>query len=68
MLVTTLHGQIMHDQQKLFEKVDSFYQEAEGVFKNENVIKRTDGMFPVCFRNPHEPLPTIEGDYLKITA
>lgn len=66
--VTSLHGQVMHDEQKLFEKIDSFYQEAVGIFKNENICKRTDGMFPTCFKNPHEPLPNTTINNLQITA
>ncbi len=66
-LVTTLHSQIMHDQQKLFDKIDNFYLEAEGTFKNENISKRTDNAFPLCFKNPHQPLPNTDVDYLQIT-
>lgn len=66
-LITNLHGQIIHDQQKLFEKVDSLYQEAVGTFKNEIVTKRADGAYPECFKNPDEPLSNPQTEYFKIT-
>jgi hypothetical protein len=46
----------IHAEQKLHEKVDVMFDEAVGVFKNENVAKRPDKKFPVSFKNPHQPL------------
>jgi hypothetical protein len=66
--ITMVHGQIIHDEQKLFEKIDSFYLEAEGTFRNENLSKRHDGLFPLCFRNPHLPLPGSDIENFKTLA
>jgi len=49
--VINIHGQMVHDEKHLLEKVDAIYGTAIGVFINENVMKRTDNKFPECFKN-----------------
>lgn len=55
-LLTELRIRIQHAEKALSERIDGLYEEAVGVFKNENTIKRTDGLFPVSFKRPHESL------------
>lgn len=70
--IIKVHGEIIHDEQKLHEKIDLKYDEAIGTFKSENVSKRTDGKFPECFKHPHTPLSdntdTNTDDFSKITT
>lgn len=53
-----------HAEKKLHEKIDAFYDEAIGVFKHENIIKRRDGAFPLSFKSPHDPLPHFDSNNL----
>ena len=60
--VFALHEQIKHDQTELLTKVNALYDDAVGTFKTENIAKRTDGMFPECFKHLHEPLADFKDD------
>jgi hypothetical protein len=59
-MIMELHTRIIHDEKVLHKKIDSCYDEAIGRFKHENVIKRPDGLFPECFKHPHDPLSTSD--------
>lgn len=60
------HGQIMFDEQKLYEKIDNYYQQAVGAFKNANVMSRTDNEYPVCFRKLLLPPPSPQTDHFTL--
>jgi len=62
-----VHGALAHSEQELFQKIDAFFDEAVGKFKHENVIKRADGTFPICFKQPHVPLPGSPNKPLLVT-
>lgn len=53
---------VLHCQKMLLEKIDALYAASIGIFKEENVTKRSDGIFPDCFRDPHELLPGSNPD------
>ncbi|MEA3427308.1 MAG: hypothetical protein U9R46_13775 [Bacteroidota bacterium] len=63
-----IHGELVHCEKELFEKIDAFYDEAVGKFKHENVTKRTDGAFPECFKQGHCSLPVaVEKEFILLT-
>jgi hypothetical protein len=47
---------LIHGEGKLHEKIHMMFDEAVGVFKHENTLKRPDNIYPQCFKNPHMPL------------
>lgn len=61
-----LRARLIHAEQKLHEKVDMMFDEAVGVFKNENVAKRPDKMFPQSFKHPHAPLSDENAEHLQL--
>lgn len=60
------HGQIIFDEQKMYEKIDNYYQQAVGAFRNENVIKRTDNEYPGCFRKLLLPPPSPQTEHFTL--
>jgi len=62
----SLNEKLMHDETKLLEKVDAHYDESIGVFKHENILRRTDGLFPVCFKRAHESIPNPVTEHFNI--
>jgi hypothetical protein len=62
----SLNEKMMHDEVKLLEKVDAYYDESIGLFKNENIIRRSDGSYPACFKNAHEKIPNPVIDHFNI--
>jgi hypothetical protein len=61
------HGQVIFDQQKIYEKIDNYYQVAVGVFKNENVTKRSDNLYPKCFRTQLSAPPSPQTDHFTLS-
>ena len=62
--VKTLHAEALHGGARLEQMIGNFYDEATGTFKSENLIKREDGIVPICFNNPVAPLPPLNNDFL----
>jgi hypothetical protein len=54
--VAELRIRIQGAEKELLERIDALYDTAVGMFKHENAIKRTDNLFPVAFKRPHDPL------------
>jgi len=55
-----LRLRIDHAENHLKQNVATMFDEAVGIFKNENIAKRPDKGFPISFKNAHQPLSTLE--------
>lgn len=62
-----LHGSVIYDELKIYEKIDNYYQQAVGAFKNENVTKRSDNEYPLCFRKQVLPPPSPPTEHFTLS-
>lgn len=62
--IKTMHAEILHGGARLEQMIQNLFDEAVATFKSENLIRREDGIVPLCFKGPVDPLPPLNNDFL----